>query len=102
MKRPLQIASRVGVAVGGNRSFDRQAEERVVSSTVAPPSTSGSSMKAGLARCLKAHDARPSSQDFFPGGIMVWPLLLNDCLYAETEPFGLSAFGFFASLLPLT
>jgi hypothetical protein len=44
---------------------------------------------------------RLPGQDFFLGGIRDWPPLESDCLYAETEAFGFSPFGFLASLLPL-
>jgi hypothetical protein len=40
-----------------------------------------------------------SGQVFFLGRTRDWPPFESDCLYAETEPFGLSAFGFLASLL---
>ena len=43
-----------------------------------------------------------SGQVFFLGGISDWPPFESDCLYVETEPFDLPAFGFLASLLPLS
>lgn len=43
-----------------------------------------------------------SLQDFFPGGLRAWPVAPCDFLYSETALFGLSAFGFLASLLPLS
>jgi hypothetical protein len=36
----------------------------------------------------------------FAGGIVAWPLAPCDNLYAEPPLFGLSDFGFLASLLP--
>ena len=42
-----------------------------------------------------------SDQVFFLGGVRDWPPFERDSLYAETDPFGLSAFGFLASRLPL-
>ena len=46
----------------------------------------------------------PSDQIFFAKGVVAWPPLLCDCLYAEIVAFGwlLSAFGFLASLLPFS
>ena len=46
----------------------------------------------------------PSDQVFFAKGVVAWPPLLCDCLYAEIVAFGwlLSAFGFLASLLPFS
>jgi hypothetical protein len=41
-----------------------------------------------------------SVQDFFPGGLKDWPVAPCDFLYSDTELFGLSDFGFLASLLP--
>jgi hypothetical protein len=43
-----------------------------------------------------------SLQDFFPGGFRAWPVAPCDFLYSDTELFGLSDFGFLASLLPLS
>ena len=45
-----------------------------------------------------------SDQVFFAKGVVAWPPLLCDCLYAEIVAFGwlLSAFGFLASLLPFS
>jgi hypothetical protein len=52
--------------------------------------------------CELGNDGRPpANQDFFPGGLRAWPVSPCDFLYSETELFGLSDFGFLASLLLL-
>ena len=48
---------------------------------------------------LENHDL---NQVLFLGRTIAWPLLASDCLYSETCPFGLSDFGFLASLLPFS
>jgi hypothetical protein len=45
---------------------------------------------------------RLSVQDFFPRGFRAWPVAPCDFWYSDTELFGLSDFGFLASLLPLS
>ena len=40
-----------------------------------------------------------SAQDFLPGACNAWPVGPCDFLYSDTEPLGLSDFGFLASLL---
>lgn len=42
---------------------------------------------------------RASVQDFLAGGGALWPLPASDFLYSDIELFGLSDFGFLASLL---
>jgi hypothetical protein len=42
---------------------------------------------------------RLSAHDFLPGGLIAWPVALCDFLYSDIELFGLSDFGFLASLL---
>jgi hypothetical protein len=48
-----------------------------------------------------AGEGERAPQDFFPGGLKGWPVAPCDFLYSETEVFGLSDFGFLASLLLL-
>jgi hypothetical protein len=52
-----------------------------------------------IRRRRRAIDYAASGQDFLPGGLIDWPVAACDFLYSDIELFGLSDFGFFASLL---
>jgi hypothetical protein len=57
--------------------------------------------REGVPDAINAAYPYRDAEPFFAAETIACPLLACDCLYAEPGPFGLSAFGFLASLFPL-